>query len=104
MKYLLLLILVVGQYVTAQKNEPFQLYNKKGQKLNTNKLFKQLEKGEIILFGELHDNPIAHWLQLKTVKMMHARHSISLGAEMLEANNQKQINDYLTGTITQEVL
>ncbi len=104
MKYLLLLVLIVGQYVSAQKVAPFQLYNKNGKKISTNKFFKQIEKGEIILFGELHDNPIAHWMQLKTSQKMHKKHAVSLGAEMLEANNQQQVNDYLSGKISQQVL
>lgn len=104
MKYLLLLMLVIGQYASAQNVEAFQLYNKKGKKVNTKKFFKQLETGEIILFGELHDNPIAHWLQLKTIQKMHSFHPISLGAEMLEADKQQHVNDYLSGAITQQVL
>jgi len=104
MKYLLLLVLVFGQYVNAQNVEPFQLYNKKGKKISTKKFFKQLESGEVILFGELHDNPIAHWMQLKTTQNMHSKHPVSLGAEMLEANQQKHLNDYLSGAISQKVL
>lgn len=104
MKYLFVLIILVGHFVNAQNTEPFQLYTKNGKKINTKKFFKQLETSEIILFGELHDNPIAHWLQLKTIQKMHQKHPISLGAEMLEANNQKQVNDYLSGAISQQVL
>ena len=104
MKYLLLLLLIAGQYATAQNVEPFQLYNKKGKKISVDKFFKQIEKSEIILFGELHDNPIAHWLQLKTTQKMHSNHTISLGAEMLEANNQQQVNAYISGEISQKHL
>ena len=104
MKYLLLLLLVIGQYAIAQSVEPFQLYNKKGKKINTNKFFRQIESGEIILFGELHNNPIAHWLQLKTTQKMHLKHPISIGAEMLEANNQKEVNAYVSGEISQKQL
>jgi uncharacterized iron-regulated protein len=104
MKYLLLLLLVAGQYANAQNVEPFQLYNKKGKKISVNKFFKQIESSEIILFGELHDNPIAHWLQLKTTQKMHSKHNISLGAEMLEANNQKEVNAYISGEISQKHL
>lgn len=104
MKYLFVLMILVGHFVNAQNVEPFQLYTKNGKKISTKKFFNQIEDGEIILFGELHNNSIAHWLQLKTTQMMHQQHPISLGAEMLEANNQKQLNDYLSGAITQQVL
>lgn len=104
MKYLLLITLFVAQFSVAQKVKPFQLYNEKGRKMNTKKLFKKIEDADIILFGELHDNPIAHWLQLKTVQKMFEKHPISLGAEMLEANNQIQLNQYLSGEISQTQL
>lgn len=104
MRYLLLLLVVVGQYVTAQNVEPFQLYNKKGRKINTKRFFKQIEESDVILFGELHDNPIAHWMQLKTTQKMYEKHAISLGAEMLESDNQQELDDYLSGEISQEVL
>ncbi|PWH84652.1 ChaN family lipoprotein [Brumimicrobium oceani] len=104
MKYLLILLFFIGQYTLAQNFESFQLYNKKGKKISAKKFIKQIEEGEIILFGELHDNPIAHWLQLKTTQEMSKIHSVSLGAEMLEANNQKQLNAYLSGEISQKEL
>ena len=104
MKYLLLFVFFIGHLVNAQNTEAFQLYTKTGKKISTKKFFKQIESGEIILFGELHDNPIAHWLQLKTTQKMHDKHPVSLGAEMLEANNQKELNDYLSGVISQKVL
>ena len=102
MKYLLLCLIVIAQYATAQNTAPFQIYNKNGQKVSTKKFLKSLEPSEIILFGELHDNPIAHWLQLKTAQHMLSKDTIAMGAEMLEAHNQTQLNGYLAGTISQE--
>ena len=104
MKHLLVLFILVGHFVTAQNVEPFQLYTKNGKKISTKKFFKQIESGEIILFGELHNNAITHWLQLKTTQRMHGKHPISLGAEMLEADGQKQLDSYLSGEITQQEL
>jgi uncharacterized iron-regulated protein len=31
-------------------------------------MVKQLEDADIVLFGESHDNPISHWLQLEVTK------------------------------------
>jgi uncharacterized iron-regulated protein len=103
MKYLLFFLFIVAQYLTAQNTEPFQIYNKKGRKVNTKKFLKSLESSDIILFGELHDNPIAHWLQLKTTQHMHSNHPVSLGAEMLESHTQTQLSAYLSGLISQKV-
>ena len=62
-------------------------------------MFKQLSKSDIILFGELHNNPISHWLQLEVTKDLAKKRELALGAEMLEADNQTQLNDYLNGKI-----
>lgn len=103
MKYLFLYLIIISQFVGAQNTEPFQIYNKKGKKISTKKFLKSLEPSQVILFGELHDNPIAHWLQLKTIQHMHSKQTIALGAEMLESHTQVQLNNYLSGAITQEV-
>ncbi len=40
------------------------LYNKQGKTVKYEKMMKDLEDADIVLFGESHDNPIAHWLEL----------------------------------------
>src|SRR5690554_1867282 len=101
MKNLFILLILVTQYAFSYHTEPFQIYNKKGKKVSVNKFFRNLESSEIILFGELHNNPISHWLQLKVTKYLHHKNTIALGAEMLDANNQVQLNNYLAGHISQ---
>lgn len=101
MKNLFILLILVTQYAFSYHTEPFQIYNKKGKKVSVNKFFRNLESSEVILFGELHNNPITHWLQLKVTKHLHNKNTIALGAEMLEAHNQVQLNNYLAGHISQ---
>ena len=83
MKFILTsLILLASLSVSAQKLEAYQLYNKKGRKVSFKKLIKSVKEKDIILFGELHDNPIAHWMQLKLTQQLHAENELVLGAEM----------------------
>ncbi len=62
------------------------------------------QDADIILFGELHNNPIAHWLQYELTKDLFAEKSknLVLGAEMFESDNQLLIDEYFAGFITQE--
>lgn len=83
----------------AQHDAAFQLYNKKGKKVSYKKMVKTLADNEVVLFGELHDNPIAHWMQLKVAKSLYLSGDIVMGAEMFESDNQKVLDDYLNGTI-----
>lgn len=90
--------------VVAQGGQPYQLFDNKGKKTNYNKLVKASQKAELILFGEFHDNPISHWMQLKLTKELHKTNSLVLGAEMIERDNQPQLDQYLRGEINQRGL
>ena len=57
-----------------------------------------------MLFGEYHNNSISHWLELELAKDIADKKAIVLGAEMLEADNQIQLNQYLRGEIDQKKL
>jgi len=63
-------------------------------------MIKQLAKKDIVLFGEFHNNAIAHWLELAVAKDLSETRSLTFGAEMFEADNQQALNDYLAGKIT----
>ncbi len=88
----------------AQDKKTYQLYNKNGKKVSYDKLLKSCLKTEIVLFGEYHNNAICHWLQLELTKDIAQKSQLVLGAEMLEADNQKQLNQYLKGEINQKQL
>lgn len=88
----------------GQEVQAYQLYNKEGKKVDFEKMVEVLSEKEIILFGELHNDPIAHWMQLELTKKMHENGHIAMGAEMFERDNQSVINSYLEETIDQKGL
>ena len=104
MKTILLLITLISATLTAQDLENYQLFNKNGKKTTYKKLIKASENNQIILFGEYHNNPICHWLQLKLTQDLQKNNKIILSAGMLEADNQTQLNQYLNGDIDQKAL
>lgn len=65
---------------------------------------RTLEKSDIVLFGELHDNPISHWLQLEVTKALQTSRKLTLGAEMMEADNQSELDLYLHDSINYKEL
>ncbi len=89
--------------VSAQKT-PYVIYNAKGKKVSYEKMVKSLEKKDIVLFGELHNNPIAHWLQYELTSDLYTKRALILGAEMVEADNQDELDAYLAGTIDYKAL
>ena len=85
----------------AQSFKPYQFYNQKGKAIKTEKLVKELSQYDIVFFGEMHNNSIIHWLQLKLTQELYKKKNkqITLGAEMFERDNQPQLNKYLSGKI-----
>ena len=88
----------------AQDKKAYQIFDKKGKKSSYEKVLKAAEKSDVVLFGEIHDNSVVHWLQLEFTKDLAQRKPLVLGAEMLEADNQKQLDQYLKGEINQKQL
>lgn len=88
----------------AQDKKAYQIFDKNGKKTSYQKLLKASEKTQVVLFGEYHDNSIVHWLQLELTKDLAQNNQLVLGAEMLEADNQTQLNHYLKGEINQKQL
>jgi uncharacterized iron-regulated protein len=69
-------------------------------------MLDHLATSAVVLFGELHINPIVHWLQFEVVKDLFARvrERLIVGAEMFEADDQLVIDEYLAGTIGHDTL
>jgi uncharacterized iron-regulated protein len=86
----------------GQNKSTYKLYNAKGHKVSYQHMIKKLRKANVVLFGEHHNNPISHWLELEVIKDIYKTKNLVLGAEMLEADNQIQLNEYLAGEIDQK--
>lgn len=104
MKHLLIALLLFSNIAFAQDKPAYVLYNSKGKKVSYASLIKQANANDVVLFGEFHNNPISHWLQLAVTKDLHKTKNLMLGAEMFEADNQDALNKYLSGEITQKGL
>mgnify|MGYP006333249029 FL=1 len=103
-KITLIIFLFVTIISVAQDKKAYQIFDKNGKKTSYEKLLKAGEKADVVLFGEYHDNSVVHWLQLEFTKDLAQKKDLVLGAEMLEADNQTQVNQYLKGEINQKQL
>jgi uncharacterized iron-regulated protein len=100
-KNLLVVLLVLCSIsIFGQQKPAYILYNAQGKKISYKKMIKQLAKKDIVLFGEFHNNAIAHWLELAVAKDLAEKRNLIFGAEMFEADNQQALNNYLAGKIT----
>jgi uncharacterized iron-regulated protein len=81
----------------------YMLYNAKGKAVSFSDMLADLHDADVVLFGEFHDNPIAHWMQYKLSEALLSLDSgWVMGAEMFESDNQTLINEYLQGIISEK--
>ncbi|MDO6855072.1 ChaN family lipoprotein [Cellulophaga lytica] len=97
MKIFQITIAILFSLSIYSQKPAYVIYNAKGKKVSYKKMIKNLNQKDIILFGELHNNAIAHWLELEVTKDIHKNKTVTLGAEMLEADNQTQLTNYVNG-------
>lgn len=94
------LFLSLSFSLLAIEKPAYLLYNAKGKKVSYEKMLKDLRGQEVVLIGELHNNPISHWLELEITQALAEQRQLVLGAEMFERDNQLALTNYLQGKIT----
>jgi len=80
----------------------YTLFNQSGKEVKYEKMIKEAADADIVLFGESHDDPISHWLQLELSKDLYnlKKDRLILGAEMFESDNQVILDEYLDSLIS----
>jgi uncharacterized iron-regulated protein len=102
MRFLSILLLIFVTFVTNAQDKPaYRIFTGEGKKADYQDMLKQALRADVVFFGELHDNPIAHWLELELTKDLHAEKgsNLILAAEMFERDNQIIIDEYFSDLI-----
>ncbi len=101
---LLLLVSFVSIQLSAIDKPAYAIFNSEGKEVDYDQMIKSVKKNQVILFGELHNNSIAHWLQLEmTISLFEdKKQDLILAAEMFEADDQLIVNEYLKGKISEK--
>jgi len=85
----------------AQEKPAYRVFTGEGKKADYGDILKASLKADVVFFGELHDNPIAHWLEYEITRDLYSEKGkdLILAAEMFETDNQLLIDEYLAGRI-----
>jgi uncharacterized iron-regulated protein len=96
-----LFFLFFSSSLLAQDKPAYKVFTGEGKKADYKDILKEAMKADVVFFGELHDNPIAHWLELELTKDLFAEKGkdLILSAEMFETDNQILIDEYFSGII-----
>lgn len=88
--------------MSMDKNlEAYKIFDSAGSDVTYKKFVVKSLEADIILFGELHNNPICHWIELELTKSLYSKvgKKLILGAEMFESDNSLIIREYLAGKV-----
>ena len=103
--HLTIFALLAFTLVSFAQNKPaYQLFDQKGKVAKYDKMVKDLAESDMVFFGEYHNNPISHWLQIEMAKSFYEINGDKLffGAEMFENGNQLVLDEYLAGFYTEK--
>ena len=104
-KFLACCIFFLPLSINAQMKETYSIFTGEGKSISYQKMIQSLEKADVVFFGELHNNTLAHWLELQVLKDLYAsKRTVTLGMEMFESDDQIIINEYLHRMIEEKQL
>jgi len=105
MKKYILLCIAIATLLSMKNDKPaYRLFEQNGNKASYKDMLKEASEADIVFFGELHDNPICHWLEYELTSDLYAERgkNLILGAEMFESDNQLIVNEYLAKLIKEK--
>ena len=98
--YLVGLLFVLCVSTNGQDNlRTFQFYEE-GKEISFYDAIASLSKADVVLFGELHDHAMVHWLQLKAVQELAKEKTLIMGAEFFETDDQLLLDELTSGRIS----
>jgi len=98
-------LMLVILFAAMKGDKPaYIIYDAEGKEVKYKNMVEAALKADIVFFGEQHNNPISHWLELEVTKDLYAekKGNLILGAEMFETDNQLILDEYLSGQIAQK--
>ena len=104
MKQILLsgLAMLAASIMPMHALDAYRLYNNSGEQISFETMIDSLGRAEVVFIGENHNCPISHWMELEITKALHGHWGdrLILGEEMMEADNQLILDEYLSGKIS----
>jgi uncharacterized iron-regulated protein len=87
----------------------YRVYDGKGNSTTLDAVLQRMQGVDVVFFGESHDDPLAHLLQISLLRQFHERRHnepnprpLALALEMFERDVQPVLDEYLTGLITEK--
>lgn len=103
----LCLLIMAATRVWGQEEAPFyKVYDVKNRKeIDLKEIVSTTPKGSVLVFGEQHDDSVAHSLQLKVLQYLQQEwgsKKVLLSMEMFQKDVQYIVDEYLAGLISEK--
>ena len=103
-KLIIFLAVIFMSFTIISDKPAYLIYTKDGKQADYKIMLEKLKDADIVFIGELHNNPISHWMELEITKDLFSKNKegVTLGAEMFESDNQLIIDEYLNDYISKK--
>ena len=95
-------LLLLSSFTLAGDRPAYRLFLAAGQPADYDQMLSELAQADVVLFGEQHNDALAHWLELQVVKDLQKLKkpgSLVLGMEMFERDVQPLVVQYAASSL-----
>ncbi|MFC4210302.1 ChaN family lipoprotein [Pedobacter lithocola] len=107
MKFLIFILFAIASTTLFAQNvvHNYKIYDVKKQKvIAVGDIVADMEKSDVLFFGEDHNDSIGHYLEAEIFKQLHQKYPKNIAAsfEMFYTDTQPIIDEYLSGLISEK--
>ena len=106
-RFLLICCLALASAAFTGDRPAYRLFTATGQPADYDQMLAELAQADVVLFGEQHNDVLAHWLELQVTKDLQKLKNpgqLVLGMEMFERDVQPLVARYAAGTLADTAL
>ena len=103
----LLLLTSLASFTMRGDRPAYRLFTAAGTAADYDQMLADLAQADVVLFGEQHNDALAHWLELQVTKdllKLKKPGQLVLGLEMFERDVQPLVARYAAGTLADSAL
>jgi uncharacterized iron-regulated protein len=96
------LLLGLASFTLRGDRPAYRLFTATGQPADYDQMLAELAQADVVLFGEQHNDALAHWLELQVAKdLLKGKKpgQLVIGMEMFERDVQPLVAQYAAGTL-----
>ncbi|TGM12805.1 hypothetical protein EHQ81_13045 [Leptospira selangorensis] len=95
------LLLLFPTFLFSQTFNPEVYDSKSKSKVDLSSIIEKAKDADVIIFGEEHNDKVGHAWKLEAFKKLASTYSSLLSLEMLEKDQQRSVDEYCKGEITE---